>query len=222
MANTDRLGSRINDAFDAIQKRVEQFHVEAEKESKAITQRHERFETLRQRLREEIFEPRLQMLLERFDNIKTKLQRSRDGGELTMSFLKTPERPANVELVFRLSHDDRVENVILECDVRIVPLFMKIDRHDPRFEFSLDRPNDEAIAVWLENQIVSFVRTYLSIQFANEYQKENLVTDVVANIRFPKGLAKATVQRDNHTYYFASEESSRRFEKDPSPYITGG
>ena len=141
---------------------------------------------------------------------------------MKLHFATTPDRPAIVDVTFNLSHDGRVENVILEYHLRIVPLFLKIDRDAPRFEFPLDDPDEQAIENWLEDQIVSFVRTYLSLQFVNEYQKENLVTDVVMNSRFPKGLAKATVQHDGNTYYFASEDSRRQFEMDPSKYVTAG
>lgn len=222
MSTTDILEDRIEEEFNAVEQRIERFQVDAERDSKALAQRYERFEALRVRLRKEIFEPRLKKLLERFDNVETKLHRSRDGGELRLTFAATPQRPASVDVTFDLSHDGRVENVILQYHLRIVPLFLKIENNNPRFEFPLDRPDDQAIIVWLNDQIISFVRTYLSLQFINEYQKENLVTDVVMNIRFPKGMAKVTQQYLGNTYYFASQDSSSQFEKDPSKYATSG
>ena len=72
---------------------------------------------------------------------------------------------------------------------------------------------------WLDDKVVSFTNAYLKIQFAQEYQRENLVTDPVAGVRFAKTVAHSCLEHGGHTYHFQSEESRKRFEANPDAYV---
>lgn len=215
------LQSRLNAVFDEAQSRISEFQQKAGRETIALKERYAKFEEIRTRLRETIFLPRLKVLQERFPDGKMTPMRSRDIGAVVFSIGRTVDVPASVEVHFHFRHDGRVENVILEYELHIRPAFTDFER-SARFETPLLEVNDAAIAQWMDDRIVQFSQTYLSLRFVNEYQKEVLVTDPVAQVRFPKGFAKATREHGGETLYFASEESVELFDQNPPAYLADG
>ena len=54
--------------------------------------------------------------------------------------------------------------------------------------------DDEKIAKWIDDRLVQFVQTYLSLHENQYYLKEHMVEDPVAHVRFPKFAAGATLE----------------------------
>jgi YHS domain-containing protein len=80
-------------------------------------------------------------------------------------------------------------------------------------EFPVDGVDEEALGCWLDDRILGFVRTYLSLQENQYYLKDQMVLDPVAGVSFPKHAAGATLERGGQTYYFIGEETRREFEQ---------
>lgn len=91
---------------------------------------------------------------------------------------------------------------------------MEYERH-AEIAFPLEQVDSEAIARWLDDRMVGFVKTYLSLHQNEYYLKDQMVDDPVARVRFPKLAAGATRQREGKTYYFVSEETAAEFDKQP-------
>ena len=218
MTKIDELSKRIDAEFADARRRVEQLQQRAAREAESVADRYERFERLRHHITDDIMNPRIEALVQHFDNAEQTAHRHRFGADVVLSFGRTTECPANVELKLSLSRDERIEQISLAYDLKILPVFTKFEPH-VALQFSLDEFDDSKVTAWLEDRLVAFVQTYLSLQFVDQYQQDNLVSDPVANIRFPRAFAKATCEHENNTYYFLSDASKAEFEKDPTLFV---
>ena len=72
------------------------------------------------------------------------------------------------------------------------------------------------VAQWFDDRLVDFAKLFLSIQFVQSYQQDHMVSDPVANIRFPKSFARSSLEKDGKTYYFVSDLTRKEFEKSRS------
>ena len=52
----------------------------------------------------------------------------------------------------------------------------------------------EEAARWVEDRVMQFVQRYLQLEFADQYQQENLVTDPVGSERFVRIYAAAGIE----------------------------
>jgi hypothetical protein len=76
----------------------------------------------------------------------------------------------------------------------------------------LDAVDKAAAAQWIDDRIIDFVQTYLSMGEPELYLKDQMVEDPGARIRFPKFAAAAAVELKGDQFYFISEETRRKFE----------
>lgn len=108
--------------------------------------------------------------------------------------------------------DADVRNVVFHYDLQILPILMKFDSHS-EIELPLDSIDNDALAQWIDDRLVSFVGTYLSLHENSYYLKGHMVVDPVAKVQFPKFAAGAIAEFDGKTYHFVSEETCRAFAK---------
>ncbi|MBS0203631.1 MAG: YHS domain-containing protein [Planctomycetes bacterium] len=133
-------------------------------------------------------------------------------------FKHTSRFPASVELRFACAHDDRVEQFICSYDLEILPVFIKFEKHD-QVASPLEPLDRSTLCQWLDDKIVQFLETYLKLEFADQYQRENHVTDPVAKARLNRAIAAAETKYKGQTFYFLSDENRRMFEAAPEKYI---
>jgi hypothetical protein len=120
---------------------------------------------------------------------------------------------ARINLKLSASTDREVKNLVLDYRLDLVPVLMQYKQHD-RAEFPLESLDDAAVAGWVDDRIVDFVQTYLSLQEDEHYLKDHMVEDPVAHVRFPKFAAAATLEVDRKTYYFISAETRQQYAKE--------
>jgi YHS domain-containing protein len=157
-----------------------------------------------------LWEPRRDALLTRFkDIIHIKPAARDDFREVTFSFDSVLAR---ITLRFKFSHDPEVRNIILEYDLEIVPILMKIDNHST-LELQLENFDQEVAAQWLEDRMVSFIRTFVELNGNQYYLKDHMVEDPIARVRMPRSVAKETVDWEGQKYYFICADTRREFEK---------
>jgi YHS domain-containing protein len=89
---------------------------------------------------------------------------------------------------------------------------MKFDSHD-EVEFPLDAVDEAALGKWLDDRIISFVKTYLSLHENQYYLKDHMVQDPIAKVRFPKYAAGAKLDAGGKTHYFIDETTLREFQQ---------
>jgi YHS domain-containing protein len=169
----------------------------------------------------EVWSPRLNLLAEKFQCLA---HRFGDGLQVTPAIKPNAEEPhsgemtficdstlARIRLNFSFFHDVEIRRLVLDYDLEIIPVFLKFEPHI-RLEQPLDALHLGAVAGWLDDRILSFVRTYLAIHENSSYLADHLVEDPIAGVRFPKFAAKTTLESDGATYYFISRESKNAFQ----------
>jgi YHS domain-containing protein len=227
MPAVDRLVQRLSDEVAAATERIQSLQTNAAKQFIDQEQRFLRFASLTDRV-QTLLQPRIEVF--------TKLNVFKDIQQTVSLELRTPETrgfhtrtttlsvpfseecPALVELTFCLGHDGPVENAILQYELKIVPIYIKFDGHD-QLVIPLDKPNEDAVAGWIDDKLVSFTRTYFELYFTEQYQKQSLETDPVMDIRFPRAFAAGKKEHQGRTYYFYTKASFEDFEKAPSDYV---
>jgi YHS domain-containing protein len=209
MPDINSLASRIDAEFSAVEAKVKQFQaqqVEAHKErQKRLEQLGKLFDEMRN-----VWGPRLDLLMKKFgDSVKTTPKIEPSTREATFAF---KSNLANVRLRFSASTDRDIKKVILGYDLEIIPVLMRYQPH-AELEFPLEAVDKEAAAKWIDDRIVDFVQTYLSLGENDIYLKDQMVEDPIARVRFPKMAAATTLDWKGQKFYFVGEETKREFAK---------
>ena len=207
MPDTKSLASRLDAEFSAVEEKAKKFQSEQAEEHK---QRQKRLEQLGKVFEQmsDIWRPRLDLLVKKFgDRVQATPRVLPSTREATFDF---QSRLAKVRLKFSASTDRDIKKLILGYDLEIIPLLMRIKPHD-EIEFPLDAIDKEAVAKWIDDRIVDFVRTYFSMGENEIYLKDEMVEDPIARVTFPKVVAAATLEWQGQKFYFIGEETRREF-----------
>jgi YHS domain-containing protein len=129
--------------------------------------------------------------------------------EATFNF---QSRLARVRLKFSAATDRDVRKVILSYDLEIIPILMRFEPHT-EVEFPLHAVDQEAVARWVDDRIVDFVRSYFALGENEIYLKDQMVEDPIAHVRFPRAAAGATLEQGGQKFYFIGEETRQEFQK---------
>ena len=192
MPDTSSLANRIDAEFKAVEDKVKKFQTGQVEQHQQRQKRLEQLDKVFQQL-SDIWRPRL---------VPT-------TREVTYDFQSDMAR---VSLKFSASTDRDIEKVILNYDLSIIPVLMRFKPHD-EVEFPLNKVDKEAVAKWIDDRIVDFIKTYFSMGENEIYLKDQMVEDPIAHVRFPKQAAAATLDWQGQKYYFVGDETRREFAK---------
>lgn len=157
-----------------------------------------------------MWEPRRDALLAQFKGaIHVMTAEQDDFGTVAFS-VDSPL--ARIGLRFTFSHGPDVRNMILEYHLEVVPILMKIDNHSV-LELQLENFDQEVAALWLEDRMVSFIRTFVELNGNQYYLEDHMVEDTVAHVRMPRSVATDAIEWDGHKYYFICAETRSEFER---------
>lgn len=208
MADVDSLLKRIDAEFSALDQRIKQAQSEKVQEHQERQKRLAAFEKILTEL-PAVWQARLEALTRRFgDKVKVTPKVTSTSREGTFDF---QSNLAHIRLRLSASTDYEVRKLVLDYNLEILPILMKFDSHQ-QAEWPLDAVDRQAVANWIDDRLVDFVKTYLSLHQNEYYLKDHMVEDPIAGVRFPKLAAAATLERDGKTYYFIGEETRREFE----------
>jgi YHS domain-containing protein len=208
MVDVADLLKRIDAEFHALDGKIEDARAERLQEHRERRKRLAAFEKQMEAV-PPVWEPRLKALQQRFgDQMKVTPVLTSTSRQVTLEFQSDLAR---IRLRFSVSTDREVRQLILNYDLEIIPVFMQFDSHREA-EWPLEGFDMAKAADWLDDRIVDFVRTYLSLHENEHYLKEHMVEDPVAGVRFPRFAAGASLERGGKTYYFIGEETRREFE----------
>ena len=202
------LINRIDAEFSALDAKIK--HAQGEKQQ-AHRDRHARLATFEKELETlpDVWKPRLDALVKRFgDRAKVAPRVDSSSRAVTMDF---QSELARIKLRLSAATDQEVRNLILNYNLDILPTLMQFESH-AQAAWPLEAIDRQAIGQWVDDRIVSFVKTYLSLHENEYYLKEHMVLDPVAGVRFPKFAAAATSEWDGKTYYFIGGDTRREFE----------
>jgi YHS domain-containing protein len=215
MSGVSNLLDRIDAEFSSAEQRVKQLRSEKVQEFQGRQTRLEQFEVTLDQLRE-IWQPRLEALAKKFGE-RVDVEPRVEPGRRTASF-QFQSQLARIDLRFSVAPDTDVRNVVFTYDLEIIPILMKFDSHD-EITFPLEAIDKTALARWFDDRIVSFVKTYLSLNENQYYLKDHMVEDPIAKVKFPKYAAGAKLEIKGKTQYFIDETTLREFQKQQA--VTG-
>ncbi len=209
MASIDSLLERIDAQFNSSQEKVQSFRAE---QTQQHVERCERLEKLGPVLEElsSVWRPRLEALLKKFGD-RAKVTPTITPSRRCAQF-KMDNELARVDLRFTAFADQEVRNVVFTYDLEIAPILMKFDSHS-EISFPIDKIDHEALARWIDDRLVGFVQTYLSLYENQYYLKGHIVEDPVAKIQFPKFAAGATLEQNGKTLYFIDERTRDEYKR---------
>jgi YHS domain-containing protein len=158
----------------------------------------------------DVWRPRLEALSKQFgERVKVTPYLEPSRREATFEFQSTL---ACIRLRFTAKTERNVTRVILGSDLEIVPVLTRFEPH-AELEIPLDKVDGQTVGNWIDDRIVAFVRTYLSLHENDLYLKDDMVEDPIAHVRFPRFAAGATLEHNGQTYYFIGEDTRREFAK---------
>jgi hypothetical protein len=209
MAAGASLLDRIDAEFAAAENRANELKSQKVEEFQGRQQRLEKFTQLLEQLRE-IWRPRLEALSKKFGD-RVDVRPQVESGQRSATF-EFKSDLARIKLRFGVAPDLDVRNLVFTYDLDIIPILMKFDRHD-EIQIPLDAVNETTLGQWLDDRIVSFVQTYLSLHENQYYLRDHMVEDPVANVRFPKYAAGATLDEHGEKIYFLDDTTLREYQQ---------
>jgi YHS domain-containing protein len=208
MPDVATLRNRIDAEFSALDDKIKRAQSEQLQE---YQERQERLAVLERELESlpDVWKPRLEALTERFrDRVKATPRLASSSREVTLEF---QSELARIRLRLSASTDQQVRNLILNYDLEILPVLMQFDSHQ-QADWPLEAIDRQAVGDWVDDRIVDFVKTYLSLHENEYYLREHMVEDPIAGVRFPRYAAAAKVEWSGKTYYFIGDQTRREFE----------
>jgi len=207
MADVTGLADRIDAEFAAAEDKIKAFQVEQVKQYQERQKRLEQLTRVFEELRD-VWRPRLEVLATKFGGrVKATPRIVPSTREVTFDVQSSLAR---VRLKFSATTDRDIRKVILSYDLEIIPVLMRFQPH-AELEFPLQDIDKEAVGKWLDDRIVDFVQTYLSLGEDAAYLRPHMVEDPVAHVRFPKFAAHTSLQWQGQTFYFISEDTFSEF-----------
>lgn len=177
--------------------------------------KYRQFEQLASRLLTEIVQPRLEVVAHFFPGARVRPAVQENRCAAWFGFCERFPATAKVELT--IDADQALDNVVLRCEVTIVPSFVKYDAHD-KLVLPLDQVDEPRTAAWVEERLLAFLDTYLQLDRGDEDSSEVTATDPVCGMQVN---APDALQADHrgHAYYFCSADCRQRFMAAPARYI---
>lgn len=207
MPDINTLANQIDAEFSAIAEKAKKAQVDQLAGHKERQQRLQQLSKVFDEM-SEIWRPRLELLTKKFgERVKVTPRIVPSTREASFEF---QSNLARIRVKFSAHTDRDVQKLILSYDLDIIPVLTRFAPH-AEIEFPLNRIDKEAAAKWMDERIVEFVRTYLALGENEWYLKEQMVEDPIAQVRFPKQAAGATLQWSGQTYYFIGDETRREF-----------
>jgi len=203
-----RLSGRIECEFTLSRERLRSIRHQEPADHRNRQDRLAQYETACRALRD-VWEPRLQTVRQRLkDGLKVPIAVRANRRQAVLSFVSSLAR---IRLSFTAMTDADVRFLVLEYDLEISPSLVFVPTRD-RLELPLQQLDPRRIEEWVDDRVVTFVRTYLSL-YENEYNLGALIVeDPVAHVRFPKAAAVTTLERQGKTLYFISDSTRDDYE----------
>src|SRR5579872_5673072 len=167
MADIGALLERIDGEFAAGEQKIKSFQAEKVQAYEDRQRRLKLFEQVCEKLRE-VWRPRLDALAQKFGQ-RVKVTPQIVGALREVKF-EFDSNLARIDLRFRASTDQEVKKLVLDYDLDILPVLMRFEPH-AQAEFPLETIDVNAVAKWIDDRIVDFVRAYLALHQNEFYLK---------------------------------------------------
>ena len=203
-----RLLARIDSEFDFSRDKLRSLRQQAVAEIRGRQERLALFEKVC-RMLPPIWEPRLEALRQRLgERLKVPVQLQTSRRQAEVSFTSSLAR---VRAAFTATTDPDVTMLTLEYSLTILPNLLSLPARDLIAQ-PVERIDDRATAAWIDDRVVGFVKSYLSLYETDYCLGGHIVEDPVTHVRFPRFAAAAILDRHGKTFYFMSSGTLEEFE----------
>lgn len=219
MGEHEELEQQIQTRLNRATARASEHQSHVQQRMAEVDRKSARFNEIARPLVDRQLRPRLQKAASFFDNAEVTPFDERSWNHCTAVFKHTARFPAWTQLDLFVIPDARMDKLLVRYDLSILPIFFQFEGHDS-LAVPIEEVSEPSVARWVDQKLVGFVETYLRLEQADEYQRENFVTDPVCGMRFNRNSAVSQVQLSGATYYFCIDECRRRFEESPEKYVS--
>jgi YHS domain-containing protein len=220
MGDLEELDRRVRETLAAAAERRQLVQDHLRQRMSELEQRHQRFVGIAEHLLREVVRPRFEHVLGYFENAEPRDPVPEEHPYSCSCRLRHCDRfPATGELSLVLSHDQRIENLLVIYHLEILPIFFQFVGQD-QVVFPLDDVDETKVAAWIDDRLIAFVETYLHLELGEQYQAGNLVTDPVCGMRINKHYATSPVEDRGRLFYFCTEGCRAKFLEAPHHYVS--
>lgn len=177
--------------------------------------KYRRFEQLANRLLAEVIQPRMEAVARFFPG--SRVRPAEQEHRCTVWFGYSERVPATGKVEITVDGDSQLDHVVLQCELRIIPSFVKYDSHE-KLSLPVDEVDEPRLAAWVEERLMAFLDTYLQLDRGDEDSTDVVATDPVCGMQVNVAGALQADHR-GHTYYFCSGECRQRFLEAPTRYV---
>ena len=192
------------------------------------------FERVKPLLAAGLVRPRLEALAARFPNATLQELDTPGGVHTCLVFARTDRTPAKATLAAGALLDAERSVASAFTRVELIPVLVAVPggaHRDVALETLLElaargddasadvRAEWAAVTAWLDEQLLAFVRLYLSVETDAGYQQMATHVDPVCGMRVHAGNTALTRDYLGHRYYLCSEACDGRFMADPGFYV---
>jgi hypothetical protein len=166
-AERNGLERRIREKLGAAEK-ARRLHQEQRRQAiREMDERLKRYTTIADRLMEEVIRPCMQQLAGCFAGVeRPKEQQSRHTSVCRLPH--TARFPATASLELGVTRDGDARTVMVQYDLQILPIFHPINAR-AHLDMPLKEIDQQKVLHWVEEQILTFVDSYLRLETAESY-----------------------------------------------------
>lgn len=191
---------------------------EVHREMSRLEDRLERFDALARQWLDELVVPRFDGLGSLFPN-REPLYRVEGGHRVRQAFRHTDDFPVDARVEAHVLLDAAAGRIRLSFETSIIPVLMDYER-EGSIEYGLEVADAAAVAAFLDERVLQFVRDYLRVREPDSpYQKDRVVTDPVCGMVLRRADAAASLDHEGSRYYFCLAQCRDRFASDPNRYL---
>lgn len=207
MSNGTSLAERMKAEFDVRAQRQKADEAQRAKDANEQERRLEQFGRVCEELKP-VWRSRLEEFAKQFgDKVRVTPAVSPSRRDAVVVFLTDL---ATVTLRLSVSTSADVSKLVLDYELLIIPVFFDYEKH-ARLEMPLNQIDPNAVGKWIDDQLISCVRAYLSLRDNEHYVKRAMVEDPITKERFLREDAAETLVHEGKTLYFNSADSLARY-----------
>jgi YHS domain-containing protein len=236
MSDLQELERRIKDELSATEERRRGQDDPQRRSIIDFQQRHEYYTTIADHVLYTLIQPRMHKIAEYFKHAHVPGRNDAGNDRCVLHLRPTLRFPATAKFEFMVRRDAQCETLMVLSNFEILPIFFTFEGH-ARLTLPLGRVNDDTLAGWLNERLVDFVRTYLRVDAADQYDTRNLAIDPVCGLQINPLYAAAQSEFDGRTYFFCREDCLKKFVRSrdntwpawtcpslpiPHPFLPGG
>lgn len=211
MARTKRLSDKIESCLKRHKREITESQKIVDQSMNELLKQRERFARIARRVIKSVIHPLMEEVTRHFDNAAITECHGDIDFHCVCKFTHTPRFPATVSLDLCVLPAESYTELAVRYDLEVLPMLMEYKRAEEK-KFPLDGA-DESIGLWVEENIVECIETYLRLETHPLYQKENIVIDPVCGMQISSSAATSKIELPDRTIYFCSEVCKEAFLK---------